>query len=204
MRWANSLRHHHEARSNESNRLFRSLGLLRCARNDGLDGLVSQQIESPADKENRQMTVRAGREFLAIPGPTTMPDEVLQAMHRPALDIYSDQMVRIDRQPARRSLETVRDQGPILHLHRQRPWRMGSDALQRAVARRQAAGAGERTLCDRLGSGRGRDGRRGRGAQGRLAPRDPARRGRGAAEAGQGSQHQGDRGGAGRYGLGRL
>src|SRR5438876_6009379 len=39
------------------------------------------------------MTVRAGREFLAIPGPTTMPDEVLRAMHRPALDIYSDQMI---------------------------------------------------------------------------------------------------------------
>src|SRR6202171_6860720 len=39
------------------------------------------------------MVVRAGREFLAIPGPTTMPDEVLRAMHRPALDIYSDQMV---------------------------------------------------------------------------------------------------------------
>jgi alanine-glyoxylate transaminase / serine-glyoxylate transaminase / serine-pyruvate transaminase len=39
------------------------------------------------------MTVRAGREFLAIPGPTTMPDGVLRAMHRPALDIYSDQMV---------------------------------------------------------------------------------------------------------------
>ena len=41
------------------------------------------------------MTVRAGREFLAIPGPTTMPDEVLQAMHRPALDIYSDEMVQL-------------------------------------------------------------------------------------------------------------
>jgi len=39
------------------------------------------------------MSVRAGREFLAIPGPTTMPDQVLQAMHRPALDIYSNQMV---------------------------------------------------------------------------------------------------------------
>src|SRR3954464_8551910 len=38
------------------------------------------------------MTVRAGREFLAIPGPTTMPDEVLQAMHRPAIDIYSKEM----------------------------------------------------------------------------------------------------------------
>jgi len=39
------------------------------------------------------MVVRAGREFLAIPGPTTMPDEVLRAMHRPALDIYSDALV---------------------------------------------------------------------------------------------------------------
>jgi alanine-glyoxylate transaminase / serine-glyoxylate transaminase / serine-pyruvate transaminase len=41
------------------------------------------------------MTVRAGREFLAIPGPTTMPDEVLRAMHRPALDIYSKEMVEL-------------------------------------------------------------------------------------------------------------
>jgi alanine-glyoxylate transaminase/serine-glyoxylate transaminase/serine-pyruvate transaminase len=41
------------------------------------------------------MVVRAGREFLAIPGPTTVPDEVLRAMHRPALDIYSDQMIEL-------------------------------------------------------------------------------------------------------------
>ena len=41
------------------------------------------------------MTVAAGREFLAIPGPTNMPAEVLRAMHRPALDIYSDQMVEL-------------------------------------------------------------------------------------------------------------
>src|SRR5438105_3854387 len=41
------------------------------------------------------MTVRAGREFLAIPGPTTIPDAVLQAMHRPALDIYSEQMINL-------------------------------------------------------------------------------------------------------------
>ena len=41
------------------------------------------------------MVVRAGREFLAIPGPTTMPDEVLRAMHRPALDIYSEEMVQL-------------------------------------------------------------------------------------------------------------
>src|SRR3974390_2064400 len=49
----------------------------------------------PQHKGTAKMTVRAGREFLAIPGPTTMPDEVLQAMHRPALDIYSDQMINL-------------------------------------------------------------------------------------------------------------
>jgi alanine-glyoxylate transaminase / serine-glyoxylate transaminase / serine-pyruvate transaminase len=39
------------------------------------------------------MTVRAGREFLAIPGPTVVPDEVLRAMHRPAVDIYSGALI---------------------------------------------------------------------------------------------------------------
>ena len=41
------------------------------------------------------MTVRAGREFLAIPGPTTIPDEVLQAMHRPAIDIYAGSLLAL-------------------------------------------------------------------------------------------------------------
>jgi alanine-glyoxylate transaminase / serine-glyoxylate transaminase / serine-pyruvate transaminase len=41
------------------------------------------------------MSVRAGREFLAIPGPTTVPDEVLRAMHRPAVDIYSGPLVQL-------------------------------------------------------------------------------------------------------------
>src|SRR6201987_2841434 len=52
-------------------------------------------MASPNVKDTIPMTVRAGREFLAIPGPTTMPDEVLRAMHRPALDIYSEQMVEL-------------------------------------------------------------------------------------------------------------
>jgi alanine-glyoxylate transaminase/serine-glyoxylate transaminase/serine-pyruvate transaminase len=41
------------------------------------------------------MSVRAGREFLAIPGPTTIPDEVLRAMHRPAVDIYSGSLLAL-------------------------------------------------------------------------------------------------------------
>ncbi len=41
------------------------------------------------------MTVRNGREFLSIPGPTTVPDAVLNAMHRPAVDIYSGKLVAL-------------------------------------------------------------------------------------------------------------
>jgi alanine-glyoxylate transaminase / serine-glyoxylate transaminase / serine-pyruvate transaminase len=41
------------------------------------------------------MTLKNGREFLSIPGPTTIPDEVLSAMHRPAIEIYSGELVAI-------------------------------------------------------------------------------------------------------------
>jgi alanine-glyoxylate transaminase / serine-glyoxylate transaminase / serine-pyruvate transaminase len=39
------------------------------------------------------MTLRAGREFLSLPGPSVMPDAVLSAMHQPAVDIYSGPLV---------------------------------------------------------------------------------------------------------------
>ena len=41
------------------------------------------------------MTVAKGREFLSIPGPTNVPDAVLAAMQRPAIDIYSGEMIGI-------------------------------------------------------------------------------------------------------------
>jgi len=41
------------------------------------------------------MTVSNGRAFLSIPGPTNIPDVVLQAMQRPAVDIYSGEMIGI-------------------------------------------------------------------------------------------------------------
>jgi alanine-glyoxylate transaminase / serine-glyoxylate transaminase / serine-pyruvate transaminase len=43
------------------------------------------------------MTVANGREFLSIPGPTNVPDAVLAAMHRPAIDIYSGDMLGVTR-----------------------------------------------------------------------------------------------------------
>jgi alanine-glyoxylate transaminase/serine-glyoxylate transaminase/serine-pyruvate transaminase len=41
------------------------------------------------------MTLKTGREFLAIPGPTNIPEEVLRAMHRPAIEIYSGELAGI-------------------------------------------------------------------------------------------------------------
>ena len=41
------------------------------------------------------MTVRNGREFLSIPGPTTVPDDVLNAMHAPAVEIYSGALLDV-------------------------------------------------------------------------------------------------------------
>lgn len=41
------------------------------------------------------MTLASGREFLSIPGPTTVPDRVLGAMHRPAIDIYSGALLEV-------------------------------------------------------------------------------------------------------------
>jgi alanine-glyoxylate transaminase / serine-glyoxylate transaminase / serine-pyruvate transaminase len=41
------------------------------------------------------MTVANGRQFLSIPGPTNIPDVVLQAMMRPAVDIYTGPLVEL-------------------------------------------------------------------------------------------------------------
>ena len=39
------------------------------------------------------MTLSNGRQYLAIPGPSVMPDEVLRAMHRTAPNIYEGELV---------------------------------------------------------------------------------------------------------------
>lgn len=40
-------------------------------------------------------SLRHGRPYLAIPGPSVMPDAVLQAMHQPAPNIYAGALVDI-------------------------------------------------------------------------------------------------------------
>ncbi|ESR26104.1 pyridoxal-phosphate-dependent aminotransferase family protein [Lutibaculum baratangense] len=39
------------------------------------------------------MTLATGSQFLAIPGPTPVPEEVLRAMHRPVIEIYGGEIV---------------------------------------------------------------------------------------------------------------
>ena len=53
------------------------------------------------------MSVRHGREFLSIPGPTTVPDEVLAAMHRPAVDIYNGSDLELTTDGLLRDLQRV-------------------------------------------------------------------------------------------------
>ena len=41
------------------------------------------------------MSLAYGRDILAMPGPSIIPDRVLQAMHRPAPDIYGDALAEL-------------------------------------------------------------------------------------------------------------
>ena len=42
-----------------------------------------------------QTSLAQGREYLAIPGPSVMPDAVLQAMHRPSPNIYDGELIEM-------------------------------------------------------------------------------------------------------------
>ena len=42
---------------------------------------------------SKRPTAAFGREYLAIPGPSVIPDAVLSAMHRPAPNIYAGELI---------------------------------------------------------------------------------------------------------------
>ena len=43
------------------------------------------------------MSIKRGRNFLLSPGPTNIPDRVLRAMQRPAIELHSDELVGLAR-----------------------------------------------------------------------------------------------------------
>ena len=59
------------------------------------------------------MSVRNGREFLSIPGPTTVPDAILSAMHRPAVDIYGGELIGITESCLEDLHRVFRTDGPV-------------------------------------------------------------------------------------------
>ncbi len=148
------------------------------------------------------MTVRAGREFLAIPGPTVIPDEVLRAMHRPAIDIYSGELLGIT-DSLMRDLPTLFKTKGRAYVYISNGHGAWEGALTNVLSKgdkvlvlesgRFAAGWGE--FAARLGV-------EVETLKGELAARGAARRGRGAAEEGHQGRDQGDPGDAGRYGFG--
>ncbi len=62
------------------------------------DGQVSHGLVGHGVVSNGKVSqglVSQGRDFLAIPGPTVVPDQVLSAMHRPAIDIYTGSLMAV-------------------------------------------------------------------------------------------------------------
>ena len=70
------------------------------------DSVTGRQYHGPPHDppEGDLMPIRHGRELLAMPGPTTIPDAVLGAMHRPAIDIYAGELLEV----TARCLDTLR------------------------------------------------------------------------------------------------
>ena len=117
-----------------------------------------------------------GRPYLAIPGPSVIPDGVLQAMHRPAPNIYAGELheVTASLMPDLRAVARTEGDVAIYIGNGHAAWEA---ALANVVAEGDLrAGAGDRPLRPRLG----RDGA-GLGVEvetldfGQSTPVDPAR-----------------------------
>lgn len=75
----------------------------RFARRAILSRLYSQQtdvdhdafVRTPRDWKTVSMSRSTGRPYLAIPGPSVIPDRVLNAMHRASIDVYKGDIVAV-------------------------------------------------------------------------------------------------------------
>jgi alanine-glyoxylate transaminase/serine-glyoxylate transaminase/serine-pyruvate transaminase len=56
----------------------------------------------------------AGRQFLNIPGPTNIPDRVLQAMHRPALDFMTQEFFDIQIECRENLKKVIKTEGDVM------------------------------------------------------------------------------------------
>ncbi len=97
------------------------------------------------------MTLSRGRDLLAIPGPSIIPDRVLNAMHRAAPNIYEGELIALTESVLADLRRVARTDGQGGALHRQRPCGLGGVDRQPPRARRQGAVSRHRALRARAG-----------------------------------------------------
>ena len=86
------------------------------------------------------MTLSQGRSYLAIPGPSVVPDQVLQAMHRAAPNIYEGALVELTHGLIPDLRKVARTQGEVAMYIAN-----GHGAWEAALS--NVVAAGERVLC---------------------------------------------------------
>ena len=85
------------------------------------------------------MSRKTGRQFFSNPGPTNIPDSVLRAMDRPAIDFMDPEFMEVFRAGGGRAEAGAADRGRDVPVHRLRPRRLGSHAGEPALAGRHRA-----------------------------------------------------------------
>jgi alanine-glyoxylate transaminase/serine-glyoxylate transaminase/serine-pyruvate transaminase len=99
------------------------------------------------------MSLSQGRQYLAIPGPSVMPDRVLQAMHQPSPNIYEGGLIEMTHSliPDLKHVAGTEGQAVIYIAN-------GHGAWEAAVSNVLAAGHGTRFSHGPLLRGVGRNG----------------------------------------------
>ena len=89
---------------------------------------------------------------MAIPGPSVVPDRVLQSMHRASPNIYSGEIVGLVEGILEDLKRVAGTAFPLNHLHFQRPRCLGVLAFQYTQPGRPHSGSGDRACSPRGGA----------------------------------------------------
>ena len=97
------------------------------------------------------MAVSRGYHFYQNPGPTNIPDRVLRAMDRGAIDFTGAQFKAIAEECFAGLKRVFKTDQTVPRLHRLRTRRLGGGAGQSVLARRQGADRRKRLFLAELG-----------------------------------------------------
>ncbi len=98
------------------------------------------------------MSLAFGRDHLAIPGPSVIPDRVLRAMHRSAPNIYAGPLVDLTAGLLTDLKQIARCEGTRCFLYRQWACGLGGKSVQHAEPRGPNPGTDHRSFFTGLGA----------------------------------------------------